>query len=140
MPHDLHQFDPAEIAALVTERAAALKANRGFSDLAGYALGVAWRRLQRDPSRYRDYGPYWWSLKALLRSAGYAVDDNTDPVVEAAYRGSSPAATVVMADEFRTQYLATQAVGTATFDLSSDGGVPYTLEDVGMDEMIPAGQ
>ncbi len=138
MPHDLHQFDPAEIAALVTERAAALKANRGFSDLAGYALGVVWRRLRREPARYRDYGPYWWAVKSLLRGAGYPVDANTDPIIEAAYAGATPAATVVMADEFRSQYLARQAVGTATFNLSTDG-IPYVLEDAAMDGMAGRG-
>jgi hypothetical protein len=132
MPYDLHQFNPAEIAAIVTERSAALKANRGVSDLASYGLGVVWRRLQKEPVRYRDYGPYWWALKSLLRGAGYPVDDNTDPVIEAAYRGRTAAETVVMADEFRTQYLATQAVGTSVFDLSTDG-VAYVLEDGGME-------
>ena len=135
MPYDMHQFNPAEIAAIVTERSAALKANRGVSDLAGYGLGVVWRRLQREPDRYRDYGPYWWALKSLLRVAGYPVDDNTDPVIEAAYRGRTAAETVVMADEFRAQYLATQAVGTSVFDLSTDG-VAYVLEDGGME--LPA--
>ncbi len=134
MPYDMHQFDPQEIAALVTERRTALKANTGLSDLAGYALGVVWRRIRREPARYRDYGPYWWAVKALLRGAGYPVDANTDPVIEAAYRGRSAAETVVMADEFRSQYLASQAVGTGVFLLSSDG-VPYVLEDAGMDAM-----
>ena len=134
MPYELNQFDPAEVDAMLAERRAALKANLGRTDLAGYALGVFWRRLQREPGRYRDYGPYWWAVKSLLRNAGFPVDDETDPVVEAAYRGSTPEATIIMADAFRDGYLATQSVGTAIFQLSEDE-VPYVLEDSGMDAL-----
>lgn len=128
-----HLFDEDEIKALARQRAAALKENRGFSDFPGFALGVIERRLAKDPLRYRDYGPYWWSLKALLIDSGRELGERDDPMVRAAYQGGTPAETIVMADEFRTRYLATQAVGTNQFILDGETGATYTLEDADME-------
>jgi hypothetical protein len=131
-----HLFDEDEIKALARQRAAALKENRGFSDFPGFALGVIERRLAKDPLRYRDYGPYWWSLKALLIDGGRELGERDDPMVRAAYQGGTPAETIVMADEFRTRYLATQAVGTNQFILDGETGATYTLEDEDMESRL----
>ncbi len=125
-------FDEALIKEAASERAAALKANKGFSDLAGYALGVMERRLTGDPLRYLDYGPYWWALKDELRKSDRDYGDRDDAVVRATYQGATPLLTIVMADEFRTLYLATQAVGTCQFVLDVDAGDAYTLHDEDM--------
>ena len=65
-----YRFTPEYLAAKVAERAAALKANRGMSDLLGFGLGVVRDRLAKDPRRYLDYGPYWWALKEALNARG----------------------------------------------------------------------
>lgn len=129
-----HLFNSDDIAALVRQRASALKENRGFSDFPGFALGVIDRRLAKDPLRYRDYGPYWWAVKALLVDSDRALGERDDPMVRETYQGASAAETIVMADEFRTLYLATQAVGTNQFILDGDTGTTYTLEDSDMEE------
>jgi hypothetical protein len=133
-----HLFNKEEIEALVQQKASALKENRGFSDFPGFALGVIERRLARDPLRYRDYGPYWWAVKALLIDSDRALGERDDPLVRETYQGDSPAETIVMADEFRTLYLATQAVGTNQFILDGDSGAIYTLEDSDMEERVTA--
>lgn len=125
-------FDKELIKEAARERAAALKANKGFSDFPGFALGVFERRLAKDPLRYRDYGPYWWELKEQLRMAGKDYGARDDALVRATYRGETTAESLVMADEFRTLYLSTQAVGTAQFSLDDSGAI-YVLEDADME-------
>ncbi|PAU79243.1 hypothetical protein [Halomonas salipaludis] len=132
-----HLFDKDDIKALARQRAAALKENRGFSDFPGFALGVIERRLAKDPLRYRDYGPYWWAVKALMIDSGRELGERDDPMVRAAYQGDSREETIVMADEFRTLYLATQAVGTNQFLLDGESGDLYTLEDEDMESRLP---
>lgn len=126
-------FDKEQIKELAQQRASSLKANRGFSDFTAYALGVIERRLEKDPLRYRDYGPYWPALKAALNDSGRDYGNADDPLVRAAYCGDTVEETVVMADEFRTAHLATQSVGTAQFILDSDSGQPWILEDADME-------
>ncbi|MDW0357812.1 hypothetical protein Q8G38_00620 [Halomonas venusta] len=133
-----HLFNSDDIAALAQQRASALKENRGYSDFPGFALGVIERRLVKDPLRYRDYGPYWWAVKALLIDSDRALGERDDPMVRETYQGASAAETIVMADEFRTLYLATQAVGTNQFILDGDTGAIYTLEDSDMEERTTA--
>lgn len=125
-------FDKELIKEAARERAAALKANKGFSDFPGFALGVFERRLAKDPLRYRDYGPYWWELKEQLRIAGKDYGSRDDALVRATYRGETAAESLVMADEFRALYLSTQAVGTAQFSLDDSGAI-YVLEDADME-------
>jgi len=128
-------FDKELIKEAARERAAALKANKGFSDFPAYALGVFERRLAKDPLRYKDYGPYWWELKEQLRLVGKDYGDRDDALVRATYSGETPTESLVMADEFRTLYLATQAVGTAQFSLD-DSGTLYVLEDADMEARV----
>ena len=126
-------FDKELIEEAVRERAAALKANKGFSDFAGFALGVIERRLAKDPLRYRDYGPYWPALKDVLRQSGRDYGAGDDPLVRDFYRGDTTEQTIVMADEFRTLYLATQAVGTNQFVLDGEAGEAWELFDADME-------
>lgn len=126
-------FDPEQIKALVEEKRAGLKANRGFSDLEGFAIKVILQRLERDPRRYRDYGPYWPALKRILIARGHMADTEGWPQIEAIYRGESDVETIVMADAFRSLYLATTIVGTNQFMLDGESGEVWTLEDEDME-------
>lgn len=129
MPFTEHQFDRAAIKTLVQERAKALKANRGLSDLQGFALNVIAGRLEKDPRRYRDYGPYWPALKAELAASGRDYGPQDWPLLRAAYRGDTPLDTIVMADEFRSWYLANLFVGSNRFLLDREEGEEWVLED-----------
>ena len=129
------KFDPARIDALVAEKQAAIKANRGFSDLLGFGLGVVSRRLAKDPSRYLDYGPWWHSLKSVLNANGYNYGEDSDSVVAAEYRGRSDVETLVLADQFRTEWLQSAQVGTVNFRLSEEGD-DYILFDADMESRV----
>lgn len=126
-----YKFDPKKISGLVAQRQAALKENRGLSDLLGFGLGVASRRLAKDPGRYLDYGPYWWALKSVLNANGYSYGKESDPGLVEAYRGASDVQTLIMADQFRTEFLAENQVGTCKFRLDADGD-EYILFDSDM--------
>lgn len=131
------KFDSATLKALTAQKQAALKANKGFSDLLGYGLGVVSRRLAKDPMRYRDYGPWWWSLKGVLNANGYSYGDDFDSVVAAEYCGATDLETMVAADQFRTEWLQSAQVGTSNFRLNTEGP-DYILMDKDMEERIPA--
>jgi hypothetical protein len=126
-----YRFDHRKIGPLVAEKQAALKVNKGLSDLLGYGLGVIERRLKKDPARYLDYGPYWWALKDVLSRAGREYGPESDTQLVRAYRGQSDLQTMVMADQFRTEFLAQNMVGTSKFQLSTEGG-DYILFDMDM--------
>lgn len=130
------KFDPQAVATLVESKRAALKANKGVSDLLGYGLGVIGRRLAKDPQRYRDYGPYWWALKAVANANGFSYGETSDSVVAAEYCGVSELHTMIMADQFRTEWLEVAQVGTVNFPLAAEGD-DYLLHDPDMEERAP---
>lgn len=133
MAYTEYKFDKDAIKALVAERAAGLRANRGFSNLLGFGLGVVAERLQKDPRRYRDYGPYWWALKDALKTGGYELGDQGDPLIQRAYQGETAEETLIMADEFRTAYLASNIIYTNQFMLDADNPDFYILFDKDME-------
>ena len=133
MAYTEYKFDKDAIKALVAERAAGLRANRGFSNLLGFGLGVVAERLQKDPRRYRDYGPYWWALKDALKTGWYELGDQGDPLIQRAYQGETAEETLIMADEFRTAYLASNIIYTNQFMLDADNPDFYTLFDKDME-------
>jgi hypothetical protein len=126
-------FDADAIRELAAERAANLRANRGLSDLLGFGLSVVRQRLAKDSRRYRDYGPYWWALKDVLRRNGLDLGAQSDPLMMQTYRGASDVETLVMADEFRTMYLGTFILGTNQFYLDADESDPWTVFDSDME-------
>ncbi len=128
-----YKFDPEKIKAQVESRTQSLRTNKGFSDLLGFGLGVISERLAKDRRRYMDYGPYWFALKDILNANGYNFGDQSDPIVKAAYHGDSDVETLVMADEFRTEYLATTIVYTNRFMLDGKTGEFWVLFDSDME-------
>ncbi len=128
-----YKFDKEMLKALVAERAANLRANRGFSNLLAFGLGVVAERLSKDARRYRDYGPYWPALKEVMNANGYNLGSQSDPLVRRAYRGETDEETLIMADEFRTAYLKSNIVYANQFMLDAGSGEFWTLYDSDME-------
>ena len=133
MAYTEYQFDPNIIAALVTERAAALRANRGFSNLLGFGLGVVATRLGQDRRRYRDYGPWWPALKQVMNRNGYNLGSQSDPLIAQAYCFAEDVQTLIAADEFRTAYLKANVIYTNEFMLDADSPERWVLFDGDME-------
>lgn len=133
MAYTEYQFDPDTIATLVTERAAALRANRGFSNLLGFGLDVVATRLSKDRRRYRDYGPWWPALKQVMSRNGYNLGSQSDPLIAQAYRFADDVQTLIAADEFRTTYLKTNMIYTNEFILDADSSAQWVLFDADME-------
>lgn len=129
-----YKFDPELIKEQVESRKQSLRENTGFSDLIGFGLKVIGDRLAKDRRRYRDYGPYWFALKEIMNANGYNLGDQSDPIIRSAYRGDSDVETLVMADEFRTEYLATTIVYTNRFMLDGKTGEFWVLFDSDMED------
>ena len=128
-----YKFDKEMLKALVAERAANLRANRGFSKLLRFGIGVVADRLRVDPLRYRDYGPYWFALKQIMNDAGYSLGSQSDPLIAKEYKGDTDVETLIAADEFRTEYLRTQMIYTNQFMLDGESGEFWTLYDQDME-------
>lgn len=127
-------FDSESIRLIVQERRANLLSNHGRSDMLNFVIGVIAGRLEKDRLSYRDYGPYWFALKNVMNRVGdYDLGDQSDPLIAAAYRGQSDIETLVMADEFRTEYLRTQLIHTNQFMLDGESGEFWTLFDYDME-------
>lgn len=131
-----YKFDKEMLKALVAERSANLRANRGFSNLLAFGLGVVAERLSKDHRRYRDYGPYWPALKEVMNANGYNLGSQSDPLISRAYRGETDEETLIMADEFRTMYLKSNIVYANQFMLDAGSGEFWTLYDSDME--LPA--
>lgn len=128
-----YKFDKEMLKALVAERSANLRANRGFSNLLAFGLGVVAERLSKDARRYRDYGPYWPALKEVMNANGYNLGSQSDPLVKKAYRGETDVETLIMADEFRTAYLKQNMIYTNQFLLDAASPDFWTLYDADME-------
>jgi hypothetical protein len=129
-------FDQDMVTQLVAEKAASLKANLGMSDFSGYALSVINDRLRKDPLRYLDYGPYWWSLKRELVDAGYDYGSDDDPEIREVYCGRATDETIVMADTFRSMALEQYFVGTRTWMLKASSSEGWTLLDDDLESKV----
>lgn len=128
-----YKFDKEMLKALVAERSANLRANRGFSNLLRFGLGVVADRLRVDPLRYRDYGPWWPALKQIMNGAGYNLGSQTDPLIAKEYKGDTDVETLIAADEFRTEYLRTQMIYANKFMLDGESGELWILYDQDME-------
>lgn len=134
MPYTEYLFDPEWVAQEVAIKRANLKANKGDDvDLLKFGLQVVANRLKKDPMRCRDYGPYWWALKAILRVGGYRYGSADDPLLKAVYVGGKPVETLVMAEAFRDDYLATHLRYANEFVLDSESAELVQIIDPDME-------
>jgi hypothetical protein len=128
-------FYPKEwVAEEVAAKRASIKANLGeSSDLLKNGLAVIAGRLKKDPMRYRDYGPYWWAIKVLLRMSGVSYGSSDNPLMRDAYKGSMPVETLVMAEAFRDMYLDTHLKYSNQFLLDAESAEIVEITDGDMD-------
>lgn len=134
MSYTEYLFDREMVKDLVAERTKTLQANRGASTkLLPFGLGVVMYRLGQDRRRYRDYGPYWWALKEALKKGGYNLGEHSDTLIRQVYRGDSDEETMIMADEFRTDYLKRNIIYTNRFILDADSQDFWELYDPDME-------
>lgn len=133
MRYTEHRFEAGALSALTTETKQALGANVPGADFLSHGVAVVLRRLEKNPLRYRDYGPYWWALKEVLKRAGHDMGPVADPPVAAAYAGQTDEETIVAADKFRELYLAEYPVGTNKLTLDGDSGDLWELLDEDME-------
>ncbi len=118
-----YQFYPNWVAAEVAQKRANIKVNLGEGvDLLKNGLKVIAKRLVKDPIRYRDYGCYWWAIKALLNTHGGSYGSNDDVLMRDFYTGRTPVETLVMAEAFRDDYLKTFLIYNNKFILNADSG------------------
>jgi len=122
MNYTNYRYRNEEIEALLKIKRANVLKHTGRKDWGEFmAQVIAWR-LSCDPLRYKDYGPYWWAIKPILRQYGYAVGEHEDnAAIGQTYCGEHDEATLLMADLFREDYLQSQFIGSNTFMLDDDG-------------------
>lgn len=129
------KFSPDQIAA---QAAATLQALASIvSELAGagsYAARIIANRLRNHPEAYLEFGPYWWAVKAALRSAGEEFGAADDEILRIAYAGELPLLETVVAGEmFKDYYRATYLVGARQFWLDDGAEESYVLFDANME-------
>lgn len=95
-----YQFEPQFLADKTAEAQANLADNQPNADFVEFAADVIYQRLKKNIRHYRQYGPYWWALKDVLRRQNYNVGNETDARIERIYRGADDAQTIVAADMF----------------------------------------
>lgn len=99
-----------------------------------FAAKTIAERLRKRPDCYVEFGPYWWSVKQALRSLGFDLGANDDPMIRAEYAGTWPAYTCLVAGEsFKDMYRQNFLGGTSSFWLDADGVQPYELFDDDME-------
>jgi len=130
-----YKFETKLIENRISELSKNLAVNRGITDLLAFGLSLVVDRLRTDKMRYRDYGPYWWALKDVLNRNGYEIGNQSDPMIKEAYKGDSNLETVVMANEFRDVYLASNLVYTNKFMLDGETGEFWILFDSDMENV-----
>ncbi|MCM1128941.1 MAG: hypothetical protein NC211_03560 [Alistipes senegalensis] len=127
-------FDKESIRRRVAEAKKNLKENRGISDALGFWVNdVFMFRLKQDKKRYRDYGPYWWAVKEVLKKAGFELGDTTEENIRRIYCGDTDEETLIMADEFRTDYLKRNIRYTNRFLLDAEEPGFWELFDQDME-------
>jgi hypothetical protein len=129
-----YKFSPADISVAAADAAKALSKARPGVNPATFAAETIAARLTAKPETYFQYGPYWWAVKAALRTLGQDFGPSTDEPIRAQYGAAFPAyAALVAGERFRDFYNGTFLQGTAQFDLDADGDQNYTLFDPDME-------
>ena len=130
--HTIHK-DKGWIKKKVEETDAALL-DTDADSISDVGARIIAERLSKNPMRYRDYGAYWWAVKLVLRKHGFDYGQEYDPMA-IEYSGDNDDETLVVADEFRSQYLAHYVIGNNEHILSDDDGIMVKIVDRDMENL-----
>ena len=142
----LYLLDQVAAAELTANKKAAYeetpREGMAFEQFACYAIAT---NIKAKPIRYRGYGPYWWALKRVLIENGYdfgmlnfGKNDSYDKELAALYSGQDNEQTIVLADAFWRQTVATVVQGTNQFTIDDSTGETFTLYDEDMESLVKA--
>ena len=129
MAYTEYLFDKTKIRKDLMKMKESLMHNKGRSDFTAHAAEVIGRRLQKDPRRYLDYGPYRPALKNVLIAEGAVSGVPIEPEIAAVYCGEDDEMTVMMAEAFRDFNLANYFLYTNTWMLDGDTCEMWGLSD-----------
>ena len=123
------KYAPEDVAEWTAEMKSNLMQNKGTDDLGDFGARVIARFVEKNPLRYRDFGPYWWAVKEILIRKGLGRGKMTNATVAAAYCGTNDDETMAAAQTFADYYRATYFIGTQTFPLNDDDADEWILYD-----------
>lgn len=127
------KLDPEAVKARADECIAALAAAYPGGDPTEFAADVLAEQLRAAPGSYIAMGPYWWAVKAALRTHMVDFGPTDDPMMRSEYGGGLGAHQAMVAGVmFRDFYRETYLAGTRLFTLDLDDG-PYVLFDPDME-------
>lgn len=131
----LARYDVADLERLIREEV-------GSDDFAPRYLKSVATTLQRHPTHYRGFGPYWWPLKSLLIDAGYTqfgVEIEDDAALEA-LTYPTPALTVAAAYTFSEHSFAMGMHQSPAHTVDTDDGesTTYFIGDEELEGLLMA--
>ncbi|CDG00398.1 hypothetical protein [Avibacterium paragallinarum] len=101
------------------------------------------RFIKKLPLNYLKFGPYWWSVKAIMHAKGFiGYEGETEILLRDAYTVKNPAtlqidelATLMAAWEFKDYYNANYLQGNRDFAIWEDGSF-YSLYDIEFEQQF----
>ena len=140
----LHLLSQTETAKLTAYKKASYEETpRDGMTFEQFACYIIAKNIKDSPIRYRAYGPYWWALKRVLIENGYdfgmlnfGKNDSYDKELAALYSGQDNEQTIVLADAFWRQTVATSLEGTNKFLIDDSTGESFTLYDEDMEGLL----
>lgn len=96
-------------------------------------LSVIGSRIADRPVDYRNYGPWWWSIKTHLHAHGYDVGDTCDINTRAEYSTGEALLDCVAGDLVRTDRMRFNVFGSPDYQM---GGKEYRLFDIDIESKI----
>ena len=140
----LHLLSQTETAKLTANKKASYEETpRDGMTFEQFACYIIAKNIKDSPIRYRAYGPYWWALKRVLIENGYdfgmlnfGKNDSYDKELVALYSGQDNEQTIVLADAFWRQTVATSLEGTNKFLIDDSTGESFTLYDEDMEGLL----
>lgn len=117
-----YKMQPAYLAGKLAE----YQAQVGDAALLPIFVEQTRKVLLTDNRAYLRYGPYWWSMKRILRAGGVDVGENDEPIWANEYDCATPELTLLAAWEFADDAIGTYGVLTREYDLD---GITFLLWD-----------
>lgn len=93
--------------------------------------------LSEHPLSYRTYGPYWWSIKALLKERGFDYGDDDEPATREHFSYADPVDLICAAWAYQQHIVDMQIIGFNIHPFTvDDEPFDYSIEDTDL-EAVP---